>query len=36
VKHARNIPYGKIIAYIVVIALAGAWSGYAWLSSVAG
>ena len=29
-KHARNIPYGKIIAYIVVIALAGAWSGYAW------
>ena len=29
-KHARNIPYGKIIAYIVVITLAGAWSGYAW------
>ena len=29
-KHARNIPYGKIIVYIVVIALAGAWSGYAW------
>ena len=26
----QNIPYGKIIAYIVVIALAGAWSGYAW------
>ena len=29
-KRQQNIPYGKIIAYIVVIALAGAWSGYAW------
>ena len=29
-KHARNIPYGKIIAYILVIALTAAWSGYAW------
>ena len=29
-KHARNIPYGKIIAYIVTIVLAAAWSGYAW------
>ena len=29
-KHARNIPYGKIIAYIVVIILAAAWSGYVW------
>ena len=26
----RNIPYGKIIAYIVTIVLAAAWSGYAW------
>ena len=29
-KHARNIPYGKIIAYIVTIVLAATWSGYAW------
>ena len=29
-KHAHNIPYGKIIAYIMVIALATAWSGYVW------
>ena len=29
-KHTRNIPYGKIVAYIVVIALAAAWSGYVW------
>ena len=29
-KHARNIPYGKIIANIAVIILAAAWSGYVW------
>ena len=29
-KHTRNIPYGKIIAYIVIIVLAAAWSGYVW------
>uniref|UniRef100_UPI0040572F76 sensor histidine kinase n=1 Tax=Alistipes sp. TaxID=1872444 RepID=UPI0040572F76 len=29
-KQIHNIPYGKIIAYIAVIVLAAAWSGYAW------
>ncbi len=29
-KLIHNIPYGKIIAYIMVIALAAAWSGYVW------
>ncbi len=32
-KLARNIPYGKIIGYVVVIILAAAWSGYAWAKS---
>ncbi len=29
-KLLRNIPYGKIILYVVVIILAATWSGYAW------